>query len=103
MRLLTDEEMEKILGIDFTTAYSGHIAEYKAIRNAQADLTRKEMETRIEKCELTDEEIARALEGITMFKKFDLSDAITPADRVVAQAMKEKILEALKQLGSKGE
>jgi len=41
MRLLTDEEMGKILGIDFTTAYSGHIAEYKA------DLTRKEIDKKV--------------------------------------------------------
>jgi len=47
MRLLTDEEMGKILGIDFTTAYSGHIAEYKAIRDAQADLTRKEIDKKV--------------------------------------------------------
>lgn len=45
-RWLKDEEMEQLLGIDFATAYSGHVEEYRDIRKAQdirtAELTRKE-------------------------------------------------------------
>jgi len=54
-----------------------------------AALTRKEMETRIEKCELTDEELAGAVN-----RKAD-EIYIVPA-RLILQAVKEKILEALK-------
>ena len=35
--VLTDEELEKLLGEDFRTAYSGHVAEYRSIAKAQRD------------------------------------------------------------------
>ena len=33
--LMSDEELEKLLGEDFRTAYSGHVAEYQDIAQAQ--------------------------------------------------------------------
>ena len=33
--LLSDEELQELLGVDFKTAYSGHIAEYQAVAQAQ--------------------------------------------------------------------
>lgn len=38
---------------------------------------------------LSDEEIARTLEKLRLFKPYDLSEAITEIDRVVAQAQRE--------------
>ena len=32
---LTEKELEALLDVDFTTAYSGHVAEYQAIADAQ--------------------------------------------------------------------
>jgi hypothetical protein len=35
LKLISDEEMEKLLGEDFSTAYSGHVNEYHIIAQAQ--------------------------------------------------------------------
>ena len=35
--VLTDEELEELLGEDFSTAYSGHVVEYRSIAKAQRD------------------------------------------------------------------
>ncbi len=35
--VLSDEKLEELLGEDFKTAYSGHIAEYRSIAKAQCD------------------------------------------------------------------
>ena len=32
---LTDKEIEELLGIEFSNSYSGHVAEYLAVRDAQ--------------------------------------------------------------------
>ena len=37
--ILRDKKIEVLLDTDFRTAYSGHIAEYNAIRDAQRDDT----------------------------------------------------------------
>jgi len=50
-----------------------------------------------EKARLTDDEIARALEGLTMFKGYNLTDAITPSDRAIADASTDKALTLLQQ------
>ena len=33
--LLTDKEIEKLLGIEFRNTYSGYVADYLAVRDAQ--------------------------------------------------------------------
>lgn len=33
--LLTDEEIENLLGVEFKQEYSGHVAEWKAVAEAQ--------------------------------------------------------------------
>ena len=40
--ILSDEAMENLLGEDFSTAYSGHVAEYRVISKAQKAITRKD-------------------------------------------------------------
>lgn len=35
MILLGDEEIEQLIGVEFKTAYSGHVEEYRSIAKAQ--------------------------------------------------------------------
>ena len=37
--VMSDEQLEDLLGEDFKTAYSGHIKEYQAIAKAQAEIS----------------------------------------------------------------
>ena len=39
--VMSDEQLEKLLGEDFKTAYSGHVEEYQSIAKAQAEITAK--------------------------------------------------------------
>lgn len=41
--MLTDEEIEGLIGIEFKNTYSGHIAEYQAIAKAQDAKTKREL------------------------------------------------------------
>ena len=39
--VMRDEQLEELLGVDFRTAYSGHVAEYRSIAKAQAETSFK--------------------------------------------------------------
>lgn len=46
--LLTDEEIQELLDVDFRTAHSGHVAEYQLVAKAQLKEAVKELKDRVE-------------------------------------------------------
>jgi len=68
--LLTDREMEKLLGEDFKTAYSRHIAEYHSIAKAQIEKiknnlpTFEEIRLKIADCQLGSMEVPQLREWL---------------------------------------